>query len=192
MTSSTFRTDALPAGIVRLWRCRPWSGSPLMSWPERARFTARVIAAVMLLAAVPLAGAVGTISYTDEAALIGAERRDSAAVTAVVVAPPDYGPAHVRRAQVSWTTQAGTVVATVPVSSVADEGDRITVWLNRSGEPVRPPREQVVAVFTGIGSGIVVLVCAGLAGWGLISATERLIGWQRGRVWDREASALSR
>ncbi|MGW5441379.1 Rv1733c family protein [Nocardia asteroides] len=191
MTSSTFRTDALPAGIVRLWRCRPWSSSPLMRWPERARFTARLIAGVMLLAAVPLAGAVGTISYTDEAALIGAERRDSAAVTAVVVAPPDYGPAHVRRAQVSWTTQAGTVVATVPVSSVADEGDRITVWLNRSGEPVRPPREQVVAVFTGIGSGVVVLVCAGLAGWGLISAAERLIGWQRGRVWDREASALS-
>lgn len=190
MTSSSFRTDALLVNAVRLWRCRPWGTSPLMRWPERLQSVARLIAALMLLAAVPLAGAAGTIIYTDEAAVIAAERRDSTAVEAVVVSPPDYGPGHVRRAQVSWTSDSGTVVATVPVSSAADEGERITVWLNRSGEPVKRPREPVVAVFAGIGSGVAVLVCAGLSGLCLIWATEMLVGWRRSTVWDREASEL--
>ena len=109
---------------------------------------------------------------------------------AVVVSRPDYGPGHVRRAQVSWLSDSGTVVATMPVSSAADEGERITIWLNRSGEPVKPPRESVVAVFTGIGTAVVVLVCAGLAGWGLIAATEAFVRRRRDTVWDREASEL--
>ncbi|MFC9964549.1 MULTISPECIES: Rv1733c family protein [Nocardia] len=175
---------------VRLWRSRPWSTSPLMRWPERLQSAARLIAALMLLAAVPLAGAAGTITYTGEAAAIDAEQRDSTAVGAVVVSRPDYGPGHVRRAQVSWLSDSGTVVARMPVSSSADEGERITVWLNRSGEPVKPPREPVVAVFAGIGTAVVVLVSAGVAGWGLIAATEAFVGWRRSTVWDREASEL--
>ncbi len=190
MTSSTFRTDALLVATVRLWRSRPWSTSPLMRWPERLQSAARLIATLLLLAAVPLAGAVGTSTYTAEAAAIDAEQRDSTAAEAVVVSRPDYGPGHVRRAQVSWLSDSGTVVATMPVSSAADEGERITIWLNRSGEPVKPPREPVVAVFTGIGTAVVVLVCAGLAGWGLISVTEAFVRRRRDTVWDREASEL--
>ncbi|MFF2082775.1 hypothetical protein ACFVVM_03330 [Nocardia sp. NPDC058176] len=192
MTSSTFRIDGPAALLLRWWRCRPWSTNPLMRWPDRLRAFVRLLAVLVVLASVPIAGTVGTIAYHDDAVLIRAEHAQRTMVEAVVTERPEYQPSHVRQARVRWNTEAGTVVATVPVTRYTEQGDRISVWLDPSGTPVDRPRQPVAALMNGIGAAAITVVGAAFGGWLLVAAADLIAARHRGKEWDRELSAPER
>lgn len=189
MTTSTFQIDGMVSRTARLWRCRPWNANPLMRWPDRLLAAVRILVAVLVLVSVPVAGAVGTITYTDDAADIRAQRAGATVVTALVLQRPERTPAHLYRARVSWPGASGSSVATVTVVRKISEGDRIPVWVNASGNPIPDPRAPSAAVMSGIGAAMVILIGVGFTGLCLIFLTESLVTRLHSIAWDRHMSA---
>lgn len=192
MSASMFHFDALTPRTARLWRCRPGNASPLMRRPDRVLAAVRIFAALLILASVPLAGAVGTVAYSDDAAEIRAERAGVSVVHARVLDRPEPTPAHRYRAKVTWPGESGPVVATVTVARHTAEGDVIPVWLNDSGEPVRAPRTPAAAVVNGIGTAVVILISAGLAAVGMTYAVGLLVARRQSVDWGRYLLELNR
>ncbi|MFE5474154.1 MULTISPECIES: Rv1733c family protein [unclassified Nocardia] len=192
MTSSTFRTDAVFSRVARWWRCRPWNTNSLMRWPDRLGAAVRLLAVVVVLAAVPVAGAVGSVAYSDDAARIRVEHAQTTAVEALVLDRPEYTSLHIRQAEVTWTGASGPVVATVPVSRTVDKGDRISVWLNRSGDPVDAPRPPIAAVMNAIGVTVLIMAGAGLAAWCSITCAEWFATRRHFAALDRQMPQLDR
>ncbi|WP_278265366.1 hypothetical protein [Nocardia sp. AG03] len=192
MTSSTFRTDAVVVCVRRWWRCLPCSGNPLMRWPDRLAATVRLLGALLVLAAVPIAGALGTAAYSDDAAAIRAERAQAISVEAVILDRPVYTVGHLREAPVRWDGTNGVVERTVPVSRTAAQGDRITVWLDSSGAVTDAPRTPAAAVLNGIGVAATVSTGVALSMWGLVLLTDRAVRHRRDAEWDREWQAMDR
>ncbi|WP_189033476.1 Rv1733c family protein [Nocardia rhizosphaerihabitans] len=192
MTSSTFRADAVSARILRWWRCRPWSVSPLMRWPDRLLSAVRLVAAVVVVSSIPIALALGTGTYTDDAARIRADNAEAVSAEAVISDRPEFTQSQGWRAKARWEGSAGQVQDIVAVPRTASQGDRITVWLDGAGHATEAPRPPFVAVMNGIGVAVVVLVGSGLSMWFLVVLGDLFVDYRRGVGWDREWSAMRR
>jgi hypothetical protein len=86
--------------------------------------------------------------------------------------------------------QSGVLTTTTaPDIAGAAAGARISVWLNRSGQPVAPPADQAVMTIYALVAGTVVAVLAGLALLLVYSLCRlaldrrRLAAWES--AWDR-------
>lgn len=191
MTSTTFRTDALMSYMLRCWRCRPWSANPLMRWPDRLLAAVRLVGVMAVLVSIPIAGAVGSVAYTDDAAQVRVARSQTTAVDALVLDRPRHTSPHIRRATVSWTGAAGSTVTTVPVLRGVDKGDRIQVWLDSSGNPTSAPRPPVSAVLYGIGVALLIICGTGFLAWCSAALTERVVMSRRKAAWDQQLSQMS-
>ncbi|MFC9962645.1 hypothetical protein ACFVH4_00210 [Nocardia ignorata] len=190
MTSTTFRIDALMSHALRSWRCRPWNSNPLMRWPDRLLATVRLISAIAVLISIPVAAAVGTVVYADDAARLRVERSQTTVVEALVLDRPHNTSLHIRVASAAWTGAEGTTVGTVRVGNRVEKGDRIQVWLNQSGEPTSAPRPPEGPVMNGIGVAAVIMVGTGFVAWCSNALTERLVAWRRKTIWDQQLSRL--
>lgn len=192
MKETTFGIDGIASHAVRLWRCRPWSPNPLMRWPDRLLAAVRVCAVASMVIAVPIAGAAGTVTYSDVAAENHAERAALTMVHATVLEPPELPPTNGQPAQarVSWPSESGTVAATVTVARKTAEGARIAVWLNESGVPVADPGTSESAVVDGIAVAAMILVGTALAGWFLTFLAGLLVERGRAETWERQWAEL--
>lgn len=192
MSETTFGIDGIASHAVRLWRCRPWNSNPLMRWPDRLLAAVRVCAVAVIVISVPIAGAAGTVTYSDAAADNHAERAALTMVHATVLEPPVLPPAKAQPAQarVSWPSESGPVVATVDVARATAEGAAISVWLNESGTPVTDPGTPESAVVDGIAVAAMILVGTAFAGWFLAFLARLLVERGRAETWERQWAAL--
>ncbi len=145
------------------------------------------------LAAVAFACIVGTHTYQSQrAATVGL--RPAAAVL-LQDGPAAGGLARVGQAEARWFVPGGgqqsgvLTTATTPDIVGAAAGARISVWLNRSGQPVAPPADQTVMIIYALVAGAVM---AGLAGLALLLVyalcrlvldRRRLAAWES--AWGR-------
>jgi hypothetical protein len=146
------------------------------------------------LAAVAFACIVGTHTYQSQrVAAVGV--RPAAAVLL------QHGPAvgdlaRVGQAEAQWFVPGGggqqsgvLTTATTPDIAGASAGARISVWLNRSGQPVAPPADQTAMIIYALVAGAVVAGFAGLALLlvyalcRLVLDRRRLAAWES--AWDR-------
>ena len=86
--------------------------------------------------------------------------------------------------------QSGVLpTATAPDIAGAVAGARITVWLNRSGQPAGPPADQAVMIIYSLVAGTMVAAVAALALLGVYALCRvvldrrRLAAWES--AWDR-------
>jgi hypothetical protein len=145
------------------------------------------------LAAVAFACIVGTHTYQSQrAATVGL--RPAAAV--LLQDGPAVGDlARVGQAEAKWFVPGGgqqsgvLTTSTTPDIAGAAAGARISVWLNRSGQPAAPPAGQAVMIIYALIAGAMV---AGIAGLALLSVyalcrlvldRRRLAAWES--AWDR-------
>lgn len=193
MTSSTFRIDAVSTAVLRWWRCRPWSGNPLMRWPDRLRAAVRLVAAVVMVASIPIALTLGTIAYTGNADRFRAENAEAVSVVAVISERPEFVQGLGWRAKARWESSTGDVEKVVPVTRTAAQGDPVTVWLDGAGNvATTPPRSSAAAVTTGIGVAVAVLVGAGVSTWCLVALSDLFVNRRRKAEWEREWSGMRR
>ena len=182
------------AVMRRVVRAQPWDPNPLMRTSDRVVGSVRLLSALAIVAAVPLAGAAGTNGYTTAATEIQRDNATKTAVTATVSADPldrstvdHYGTTTERyEAPVQWSRDDHTAAATVTVERRVARGDTMSIWLGPDGRPTAPPTPPSEAAARGVGAGIWVLVevCGGAAG--LTGVTHWIVGRHHSRAWARE------
>jgi len=160
---------------------------------DRIEGVVLVALSAAFLAAVAFACLVGIHTYQSQrAATVGL--RPAAAVL-LQDGPAVGGLAHVGQAEARWFVPGGgqqsgvLTTATTPDIAGAATGARISVWLNRSGQPAGPPADQAVMIIYALVAGAAV---AGFAGLALLLVyamcrlaldRRRLAAWES--AWDR-------
>lgn len=185
---------------VRLWRSRPWSSSPLMRVSDRIEALVRIVAVVVILIAVPVAGAVGTAAYTWAAERIRAENATKVVVPATVIAKPErivtlggHGMSEERfEAALRWDRGGRSGAATMEVPEAVAQGDEVPVWLGADGKPTAPPRQSGAAAVDAMNAGLALLVGIWVGALALVSCTVRLLSTRHDAGWDREWRQISR
>jgi hypothetical protein len=159
---------------------------------DRIEGVVLVALSAAFLSAVAFACIVGTHTYQSQrAATVGL--RPAAAV--LLQDGPTVGLARVGQAEAQWFVprsgqQSGVLTTeTTPDIAGAAAGARISIWLNRSGQPAAPPAGQAVMVIYALVAGAIV---AGLAGLALLLVyalcrlvldRRRLAAWES--AWNR-------
>ncbi|MFC9896436.1 hypothetical protein ACFVMC_22340 [Nocardia sp. NPDC127579] len=188
-----------PRPVTRMWRLRPWNTNPLMRASDRCEILVRIVAVLLVLLAVPVAGAAGTASYDNAATRIAAENATKMAAPAIVVESPAPLPAPLNRsgdsldlytAPVRWTWQDRPGTGTVEVPGTAAPGDEVRVWLGPDGNPVPAPLPSSSAATAGIGTALTMLCALWGAALALVCGTAWLLGARRGATWAREWRAI--
>ena len=165
---------------------------------DRIEGALMVALSAAFLAAVACACIVGAHTYQSQrAAAVGL--RPAAAVLLedgpAADGLPRVGQARVGQAEARWLVPGGgqqsgvLTTATAPDIAGAAAGARISVWLNRSGQPVAPPADQTAMIIYALVAGAVVAGFAGLALLlvyalcRLVLDRRRLAAWES--AWDR-------
>lgn len=177
----------------RVWNMRPWRSSPLMRTSYRVESILHAALIVLIALALPLAGALGTSTYTarvDQSDRIAASEHTVAAVLDADPKPKDslLGVAPVT---VHWTLDGRTYTGVAMVAVETKAGDKVSVWVGANGNQVaKPPsRSEALPDAVAIAVGAYGLFAAFmLTLWHLAS---RLLDWRRRTDWAHEWAALA-
>lgn len=167
---------------------------------DRWESVVRLLAVVVVLLAIPVAGAAGTAGYTAAVERIRSENAGKVAVTATVAGEPVRrvtaaryeGIQEQREAPVQWTRGGSEHSATVEVSGTTELGSRVTVWLGPDEKVTAPPRPSSDAAWSGILTGLAVLAGISCAAIVLVLTASWLLGRIRSAAWESEWRRMSR
>jgi len=131
------------------------------------RFEGAVLVALLAVfgVAVALAAIVATHTYQSQQAV--ASLRPAVAVL-VQHGPPADSLTGAGQAEARWRVPGGgersgvLTTATAPDIVGAVAGDRISLWLNRSGQPAAPPADQTAMIIYALTAGAVLAALAGI------------------------------
>lgn len=184
---------------LRLWRVQPWNPNPLMRMSDRWESLVWLLAVLAALLAIPIAGAVGTASYTGAATRIATADAHKTQVTATVTAIPkttvaDRGGVRLERfpATVRWDHEGRTVTADVELSTPPVVGGTTQLWVTGDDKPTTPPARPGTAAAEGVGTGLAVLVETWCAAAALVWVTHGLLTVRRNARWDREWRSMNK
>jgi hypothetical protein len=192
MTMNVKARGAAPHRVSRL--ARLLTGRNALRRPvDRIEGAVLVALSAAFMAAVVIACIFGTHTYQGQrAATVGL--RPAAAVL-LQDGPAGGSLGRVEQANARWFLPGGgersgvLTTETAPDMVGAAAGDRISLWLNRSGQPVAPPADQTAMIIYALAAGAVV---AALAGMTLVLAyalcrhaldRRRLVAWES--AWNR-------
>ncbi|MEU2348483.1 hypothetical protein [Modestobacter sp. NPDC049651] len=175
----------------RLLRRAVLGRGPLKRGSDRLELASRVLLAAVLLLAVPVALAVGTVAHAAAQRVAAVQAADRSQQVAVLVddAPPatlgTTGDRHPTQAR--WTAPDGTARSgTVPARPGMRAGDEVTVWLDADGGRVPAPMSADDVFWQAFSQGVLVFLgTAGTAGL-LHLGVCRALWRQRSRRWERE------
>ncbi|MFI6871773.1 hypothetical protein [Nocardia sp. NPDC050406] len=178
---------------LRLWRVQPWNPNPLMRASDRWESLVWLLAVLAALVAIPIAGAVGTASYTGAAARIAAADADKTRVTATVTGAPEtvvsaHNGVRLERfpATVRFEHDGRTETVDVDLATPAVAGSTTQLWITADGKPTTPPARAGTAAAEGVGTGLAILVETWCAAAALVWITHALLTSRRNAKWDRE------
>ena len=173
--------------MSRLVRWLTWRNA-LRRPVDRIEGAVLVALSTALLVAVAMAAVLGTHAYQSQRA---ASAGLHPAVAVLIQAGPFYGNVtHIGQAEARWRDRWGGkrsgVLTTVSAPGIlgAAAGARIPVLLDRSGQPVAPPRSRVAMVLNALvkgaaaagGAGVALLICYVLCRLAL--DRRRLAAWE--------------
>jgi hypothetical protein len=165
---------------------------------DRCEAVARIIAVLVLLAAVPVAVGAGTTCYRG--ALVR-ERAYVASVTTVAgtvterptaVAQGSVAPARTWQTQVVWSRAGHTHTATVHVPATVVPGDRVPVHLGRDGHPVGDVSASDLALGDGVDLATEIFGGAAFGVGIVLAGLHSALEYRRRADWAREWRGLSR
>jgi hypothetical protein len=172
----------------RCWMARVMSRNPLIRPTDRLEVVAIVVAIVLSLAAIPVAGAVGTAVFESRHGLYVQQAQTRHRVPATVT--EDSSSAGTVDVMASWITERGGRTGTVEWNAPMKRGDRIQVWVDASGNAVDPPTPTADAGFDAAAVGVL-MVSAAVAITGSLAAAAR---WWLDRIrdgqWESELRAV--
>ncbi|MGW2661821.1 Rv1733c family protein [Nocardia tengchongensis] len=183
----------------RRHRVSPWDRNPLLRPADRLEAACRLLAALMVLASLPVAVMIGVSDAAAAGARNESENATKTAVTATIVSEPaaiavPVGPGVVsrpREATVTWTAHGRNHRTQVTVPATAHRGDTVTQWVDSSGGVTAAPHHAFDAVAEGFDLGFSIVAATGCGATVLVWAVHRVVTRRHSAEWDREWQHLS-
>lgn len=174
------------------WRLAQARGrSPLVRTSDRIEVAVMALAVAVLLAAMPVAGAIGTAVHDGHARAYAAEQQDRHRVAATATKDSTARPRGAvsvvaARWQVGDVENAGSFTWNSPV----ENGSSVDIWVDRQGRHVGPPTPSwhagVDAIVAAVGFLLSVTAVAAL----LVASARRLLRRTRYAGWNRDIASL--
>lgn len=175
------------------WVIRAFGRNPLVRRSDRAEAYLLLLAFVSVLIITPVAGAIGTAVHDSHSRLYADQARARHPVAATVTGDPTstiQANSVVIVAPVHWRVDGVDHAGKLEVARAPKAGDRLQVWVDRSGDQVGPaPATSQAgsdALIAGAGFWLGMVACvAGLTAWLRAGLARR-----RDSAWEREWQVL--
>ena len=173
-------------GLARL---AGWGRNPLRRITDRIELVARVVAVLLVAAALPLAlmvgGAVQRYSV-DEVNQQNAARHQVTAVLAVD-SPEHPGVTTLVSTTATWQAPDGTTVSgPITVASGTTKGSTVPIWVNNAGDQVLPPLTSDQVYWRWFATVSAVMGLAAIAALVSLGALRWYLDRKRWADWDHE------
>jgi hypothetical protein len=172
---------------------------PLKRPSDRIQVLGRVLVALSVLAAVPLAFLAAAITRGSLESTAAAQAADRHAARAVVLAdtrapdPTAGGALEVVRTEVRWPGARGVVRrGQLLLSAGTRAGTAIPVWVDRGGNLTIAPVDAQTIGRTSFAAGVAVLLAVPLVGWGLHALLCAVLDAHRRRRWTQGWARVER
>lgn len=170
----------------RCWRiARIFGRNPLLRRVDRIEAMVVLLATVVSLVAIPIAGVAGTAVYGSRHSQYEQEANQRHEVMATVTAT---GKDHVNAAavQASWPAAGGHRSGPVRVAGDAKVGQHIRIWIDENGNPADPPTPAWRALTVALATGLAIVLATALASAALATGIRARLDRARDVQWERE------
>ncbi|OMC31189.1 hypothetical protein A5740_15220 [Mycobacterium sp. GA-1841] len=169
---------------------RAFGSGALVRRHDRIDAAVILLGVVALIIAVPAAVLVGRAAYADNAAR-NVEYAKSvhpveASVTQLGTTAPSRVPHAPRRVGVRWTSAFQEQTAFVSTAEPVQIGDRITVWLDKTGAVSKPPKSDAEVQGSAISVGLALWAATALVCLATISMLRVALNRRRDAAWDEQ------
>ncbi|MGD1173179.1 hypothetical protein ACKUVQ_07840 [Mycobacterium seoulense] len=175
----------------RRWQVtRVFGRNPLLRRTDRIEALAVLVALVVSLIAVPVAGVVGAVTYGARERVYTQEAHDRHRVTATVADSrvEDLG---VTVVQAKWPGRNGERSGTLDLTEPARAGGTVEIWVDRDGEPVVAPTPAWLAAAEAVGVAVVTALGMTMAMAALLAIVRSRLDRARDALWERDIELLA-
>ncbi|SBS70434.1 putative conserved transmembrane protein [uncultured Mycobacterium sp.] len=181
-------------GWGRTWLVRLFGRNELLRRSDRVEALVAMLAAIVVVVAIPVAAAFGTSVKENRAAVYAHQvlsRHETTAIAVGNATPHAHAYSQTFDVPARWAAAGAVHLATVPVPKMAHAGDQIPIWTDDSGGYAAPPTPTSYAATEAAGCAVLswlaaaVVIAAG--GYGLHYRLNR----SRYAAWDRELKSLA-
>lgn len=182
-------------GWGRNWLVRLLGRSPLVRRSDRIEALAALLAALIVVMATPLVGAVGTQIHDSRTQQYAEQARQRQLVTATAV--EDSKPVNARpnnlMHQARFEFHAGGLqrVATFRLRDAVEAGERVELWVDHEGRQVTPPPPPSRADTDAVLVAVLLWAMVATGAVGLVHLVRAVLDRRRFADWDRELKSLA-
>ncbi|WP_406815422.1 hypothetical protein [Mycobacterium sp. M23085] len=169
----------------RCWQiARIFGRNPLLRRTDRVESLAVLVAIVVSLIAIPVAGIEGTAVYAALHSRYLQEANQRHAVVATVTAT---GIDRMDRSvvQASWPAAGGDRTGTVGLTTEAKTGQHVPIWIDQHGNPADPPTPTWRALTRALGTVMAMVLATGFAMVALVAGIRLRLDRARDAHWER-------
>ncbi len=173
------------------WRsARIFGRNPLLRRSDRIEALVMLVALLVSLIAIPVAGVVGLVTYgaRDRVYMQEAHERHPVLATVGDTWVEDLG---VTVVQAKWPAAAGERVGPLQLTGRVKTGDRVEIWVDKRGDPVVPPTPAWLAVGEGVGIAVVTALAVGVGMAAVVAAVRSRLDRARDAAWERDIRCLA-
>ena len=176
------------------WTRRLMMRNPLMRTSDRVQAVTLVLLLALALAAVPIAGAVGTAIYDARVHAIATERLSIRQVTATAIADSVITRLPYQSSiatELQWQDGGRDHRAIVDTDSEMKAGGHTEIWIDSTGAQSRPPLSGSDAATEAIMSAFLLISALAVATLGAWTVLGHVLDRGRFAAWDRELDRLT-
>lgn len=184
--------ETFTIGLGNRWWVRAFGCNPLVRLSDRVEALVLVLAVLVAVIAVPIAGAVGTSVFDERTRVYANEEQTRHQVIATATEDCTVvvqGRTVAFAADATWSdsgkVHAGTVIWSNPVIT----GDRHSIWVDAQGEYVGQPSSPSRAGDEALGVALAVWLGVAAVSAALAYLVRRWLDRRRFAEWDREINA---
>jgi hypothetical protein len=174
---------------------RAFGANPLVRISDRIEATAVISAVAISLLAAPVAGAIGTTVHDARSRVYAEEAHTRQPIRAIITTARHSAPLtrpypNTTIIQARWHAQGIDHVDTFGSNRAVTVGDQIDIWVNDTGERVRPPTPGAKAVIDAVWVGVLLWLGAVGAAAALVAVVRWRLDCRHETDWEREIEGL--
>jgi hypothetical protein len=174
----------------RCWRIgRIFGRNPLIRRADRIEALVTLVALIVSLVAIPVAGVAALLVYNARDSRY-AQETDERHTVAATVLESETDAAGSTVVQARWPVAAGERTGPLQLTREAKVGQHIEIWVDTGGDPVAPPTPTWHAVGDAYGTALAILLCMGVTMTSFVTGVRSRLDRACDAQWDREIRCL--